>query len=1835
MSNQPSLITIQQNLPEKHWPIVFGALRNDELVWQAFSDPDFISAAVAHCGPEPVAWSPANLALMLMGLKLDAIELRQNAGQFLPSGARKQAILLFDQYRRAESVMLPGLTEAGWLALALRERYRMLKSWHGLLDEIGSERLCGWSTAFTCLVGMLSDPVDCLTVLAADQAGLNVIVKAILSQPEFLEKKAERLAQIALRIPITTRLRLLRFTTEKSPSLGQAVAGLLLRGTDQIDHVGERVDELSQPADEAVWLEVLPNFVYQTTLQSLNGQPAKARQSALSTHEYVGALSSRMITHNCLASLAVGDISSALQAIDLPSQSLQPNDRQSLALTLLKKGQAEKALELAGQDQNSALYLLVQSRLLEKETHTTAAQTTILTAFEHALEGQIAATSFDLLDEMTTSLLELNRPVEAAQLFGLLLKFRPDEASLYAGLARSERLAGNPGPAVEAAYMAVALQPQNLDYHTEQALALESSGEWQAAYATRQAIFNRLHKVPKAGSNARTWVQTDDLRVLARSALQAGQTEQAQALAQQALEQSPENGLIYVILGDICRENGDKSLALQHYEKANDLSPNAPETWLALSSACLAEQEQEKAVETLKMAVQALPDAPALHLALGDLFSAQDCLTDALHQYRRSAELLKLSIPDLEQETGELAPAIPISKRPFLDTQAAAVYLRLGKTLNQLGRHEESRQVLALPFATQEHRQDSAPLYAKSLIANGEYRDALSALAIAFKAGQSDRDLAMDYARALIHVGENPERAVNVLETLINEEPDNYEALGLMAEALAASGSPHEALDYYQQTLDTRLVEDPGWFVRVSIGLGHVALELGKTNLALATLQEAIQSAPNHTALHQKLSEVYLAANLNEDALAAARRTVELAPADVVNLVWFSEIALQLGADVEAINTLKRAVELSPNEASLVLKLAKVQIRAGDKEAAHQNYNRLAANPGITLNQLHHVARGLLDLSDAPGAVACLERLREPSLPSIDPISVDLLFDLAEAYEKVEELQAALQIYEEILARNPHLVSAHKRKARLHIYLGAPLAALACLEHTLQLVPGDRDSHLMLMSIHYAEGNLDQAIYHVQKAATSARQSIDAAESLQAQYLAAALNWLALDITTAYKNLQVSLSWDSIDATPDTLNYICLKAQLEFELGLEAEALKTSEQFATRVSDQPVVLAAQARLHLLLGDTEQACGKLSQAMAAIHGDGVQAATEYATIITTALQLADFEVAEDALERWLAHNPCEPLPHLLHMKFLVLRAEEQHYLTLMQVVQHAHGEQVLDIRAAEAFKHALETALKHLPGVNPTTSVELANAYTPDELKTWQMRAEAVFSDPPSNNTLKRLGHLEPTIDNAFAYQLALIRAGQGTQVALAEDSELQNPRLLALRALALQELEPARALATALAAIENTAQVQSHAVEGSQSDSRALSHHLNQAPIFSALLATVALRVGNPSQAMQAITTALEAWPDEPGWHTLAAEICKKLGNSRGLIQHLEKTVYLLPESVDEKIELAEAYVQAGLYNKAIQHYEAAFSQHGNSPAIALRLGQIHLLRTDLDQAESWIMQAIDLDRGQVDAHLLYAELCLRRHDHQQAHHHIESALSLQPDNPQSLYKLASCLVAQNRKEEAIRVLDQVIKYSNDPLMITLEKVALVRSVYGVKRAIEELIPIEEQYGHHPSVVGLLAEYLYEHGQSKMALEMAQAALQAESAMEAEGNGLAPEALSRLHYLTGRLERRTGQLDQAVHHLSKALQIVPDNLDVFLELGQTYQDRRELNQALQVYQKAIHFAPDDPRPYRQAGMALKDSKDYLEAERMIRKAAELSPHDISIHRLLGSLVALNLVHNAG
>jgi len=204
---------------------------------------------------------------------------------------------------------------------------------------------------------------------------------------------------------------------------------------------------------------------------------------------------------------------------------------------------------------------------------------------------------------------------------------------------------------------------------------------------------------------------------------------------------------------------------------------------------------------------------------------------------------------------------------------------------------------------------------------------------------------------------------------------------------------------------------------------------------------------------------------------------------------------------------------------------------------------------------------------------------------------------------------------------------------------------------------------------------------------------------------------------------------------------------------------------------------------------------------------------------------------------------------------------------------------------------------------------------------------------------------------------------------------------------------------------------------------------------------------------------------------------------------------------------------------------------------------------------------------------------------------------------------------------------EQAIKNSSDPLPLLVERVDFLEKSQGSQAAFAALQDLAEDYPDEPAILAPLATALAAAGQREAAIHAAQRALHGKS------SALDPDVQGHAHYLLGSLLHQSGQLDQAIHHLSEAIQLLTEDLKPYLELGSAYQERRQYDLALNTYHQAISIAPKDPRAYYQSGLVLKEIRDYQAAEDMLRRAADLAPEDLTIHRQLGAIVALNLVHN--
>ncbi len=399
------------------------------------------------------------------------------------------------------------------------------------------------------------------------------------------------------------------------------------------------------------------------------------------------------------------------------------------------------------------------------------------------------------------------------------------------------------------------------------------------------------------------------------------------------------------------------------------------------------------------------------------------------------------------------------------------------------------------------------------------------------------------------------------------------------------------------------------------------------------------------------------------------------------------------------------------------------------------------------------------------------------------------------------------------------------------------------------------------------------------------------------------------------------------------------------------------------------------------------------------------------------------------------------------------------------------------------------------------------------------------------------------------------------------------------------------------------------------------------------LQAKLAYRMASCSQALQAIQKALSIWPQEARWHALAAQIYQAidpvsdLSDAAKSLIHLEQAARLEPEQASYQLELGRAYLESGQFQRSAKSLEKASQLEPKHSDVWLLLARAQQANGDLEGAAASLERAIDESTEPTQALLLRGEIALQADNPRGALNRAQTILRSHPEHPQALYLQAQALEALNRPREALAALEKAMQIQENPLPMQLERLRLLKRWRGLDTALTVIQEMVAKDPEQPEMLALLAEWLAEGGKYEAAIQVARQALQ-------EGQSELPNNRSAdLHYMIGKYMHQIGQLDQAIHHLSEAIDNLPDHLEVYLELGKAYQDRREYKQALKTYQRAINVCVNDYRPYFQAGVVLKDSKDYVAAEAMLRHAAQLAPNEVSVHRLLAAVVALNLVHS--
>lgn len=1160
---------------------------------------------------------------------------------------------------------------------------------------------------------------------------------------------------------------------------------------------------------------------------------------------------------------------------------------------------------------------------------------------------------------------------------------------------------------------------------------------------------------------------------------------------------------------------------------------------------------------------------------------------------------------------------------------------------------------------------------------------------------QSERNLnlvkAITFLNRALELNPHDAEAKTLLAELLSDRGDYEKALGLIGEAMDSEFAQdiewknRLALDMSEVALKlkrgdlalTTLLEADHSNLAIQQALANAYQELTLVESAFKNAQACLTLAPNN------LDNLVWFANFTKElkdhhqtilpqaqaaSIAALQKAVELAPQRGDLWVALGEWQMQTQDTESARQSFKHLVPDQPPPRIL-------------------EYTR---------NDFYIAGKNLNILGDPTSAAACLEEAlqNKPSLverkslatSSPEPTLLDLLKTLASTYQQAGHVEKALMTYDQALAIEPTdielylsktsmLLEASDKNDQMFTKQSFLTQAIESLEKAVESNPDQSQLLLYLGILHRTYGNLplalkniDQLVHMLQNhpASESGKSLTNETEpiSLQAaQAYAYELSCAMLQTEKAHKYLSDPHSYQEdftlgteLNLTPyrpsypSILDYICHQVQIALQNGNDSLGADILSRVSELTIYDPRILALQATLNYHHGDSQAAINLLNSAMEITQGDQLAtlpashiqqsiqklAKNQFYTsifryIANAAKELSLWEIAHTCLEYVTAIAPQEPQSYLDLARLVVERAEYQKLSQELGVLRHAPGTNSIEHKAYRRFQEST-SALKEQLYNNP----ELSSQEAESALKLWEIRGKAIFEPNPQN--VREFGDLNGKPED-LAAKIACLRAiGNSSEAVQAAQSAPPHPLVLLQQAITLEADQPHQALKAAQVAAANLSPLeQSSSSTKHPSDTKPLSPI---APLIFALQARLIHQLGNRNgdaqEARDAIQKALDYWPDEPNWHTLAAEICQKNDPAGGFpdisaaIAHLEQAITFDPHNWQNYLALGKVYQSYKFTPQAIQILIQACQLAPEKVEIWQWLAKSYRDAKRFKDAKASLDHALELSPEDNMITLLRGEIAFQEQEYPDAAKLAQAALEKKPDDPGGLLLLVRALSGMGKTSEAQALLDKDLPHTVDTIPLFLERARIVGHEKGFQAAVQALREVIERFPDHPAAIGQLAECLAEAGNNKEAMVAAQQALRVGHNLPSE---FSFDEHARMHFLLGRLLRETGQLDQAIQHLTEAIHLAPDFVEPYLELGQTHLDRRQFQEALKVYNHAIEAMPQSSRAYYRAGQTFRECKDYINAEHMLRKAAKLAPEDLAIQRQLGAVVALNLVHN--
>ena len=647
---------------------------------------------------------------------------------------------------------------------------------------------------------------------------------------------------------------------------------------------------------------------------------------------------------------------------------------------------------------------------------------------------------------------------------------------------------------------------------------------------------------------------------------------------------------LLLLLAGAHADLGNPRDALKAIEDARAVDPRSADSYLAEVPIRVRARQFAQAAAAADQALALAPNLAEAHYLRGSVAHAQANLADALAAYARALRLQPehlealLARAGIALDQGRLADAkqdIAAARRsqprePRAAYLAAVIAEREGDT-------KASRALLAeinglidpVPAAFMRYRPQLLILGGLAHHGLGEFEKARPYFEIVTR-DQPGSPVAKLLAQILV-AEKNVDRAIEVLDAYLRQNPRDGQALNLLASAHMGQGRHARAAQILQDALTQR--EDPQ--LRTLLGLS--LLNAGKLADALAPLEAAYQRDPGQIQAGVALVNLHLREQRTRKAVDIAEALAKRQPtqAGLHNLLGLAR--RQAGDTARARAAFEQAAQLDKGHAEARLNLARLDIQAGQFDGAAARLAELLKADDKQVSVLTEL--GLL--AERRGQQAEATRYFSKAADHAAPADLQPALALLDHHLRGNRVAGAQEAMKRLDAKAPEDLQVLVAGARVAIAARNLEAARSALVKASRVANFDAPDQTRIALLQMAAGDARGAAYSLTKA---------------------------------------------LQADPAHLPAQALLVDADVKLGDLAAAEQRARDIATR---QPQLAVG----HALVGDVAWARGNAAAAVDAYRrAHQIEPGTQSLLRLFKAMGSRDPQAAAQLAEQWLKSRP---------------------------------------------------------------------------------------------------------------------------------------------------------------------------------------------------------------------------------------------------------------------------------------------------------------------------------------------------------------------------------------------------------------------------------------------------------------------------------------------------------------------------------------------------------------------------------------------------------------------